>query len=139
MIQRIQTIWLLLAALCAFLGLKFAFYSGSFVEGLNAATFKELNGLSTIPLVIATVAVGLLAIINIFLFKNRTIQLRLCIAGILLEALVIFLYYTEIKKFTTGNLSIASLLQALIVLFFFLAGRGISNDNKIIKESSRLR
>lgn len=139
MIQRIQTIWLLLATVCAFLSLRLAFYSGSFTEGLNAALFKELNGTSTIPLTIATVAVGLLALINIFLFKNRTIQLRLCIAGILLEALVIFLYYTEIKKFTTGNLSIASLLQALIVLFFFLAGRGISSDQKIIKESSRLR
>ena len=59
----------------------------------------------------------------------------------MLEAGLIFLYYNEVKKFTpgTGTYALTALLQACIVLFFFLAAKGINNDDKIIKESNRLR
>jgi hypothetical protein len=38
-----------------------------------------------------------------------------------------------------GTYALTAVLQAGILLFFFLAARGISNDDKIIKESNRLR
>ncbi len=140
MIQRIQTIWLFLAALCAFLSFKFAYYSGTILEnGVN--TFKKIDATANIPLIAGTAAVGVLALIAIFLYKTRKVQLRLCIVGLLLEAGVIFLYYREIKQLTagTGTYALTALLQACIVLFFFMAAKGISNDDKIIKESNRLR
>lgn len=140
MIQRIQTIWLLLAAVCAFLSFKFAYYSGTILEnGVN--TFKKIDATANIPLIAGTAAVGILALIAIFLYKTRKVQLRLCIAGLLLEAGVIFLYYREIQQLTagTGTYALTALLQACIVLFFFMAAKGISNDDKIIKESNRLR
>ena len=141
MLQRIQTIWLLLASVCAFLGFKFAFYSGTITEKDLVNGFKKLNGTSGITLIITTTAVAVLALITIFLYKNRKLQLRLCVAGILLEAILIFLYYTEVQKFTAGQgtYALTALLQGCIVLFFFLAARGISRDEKIIKESNRLR
>ncbi len=139
MIQRVQTIWLFLASVCAFLSFKFPYYSGTFLENGSLNTFKKINATVNIPLIIVTTAVAVLALITIFLYKNRKLQLRLCIAGILLEASLIFLYYTEMKKFTAGTYSLTALLQACIVLFFFMAARGISNDDKIIKQSNRLR
>ncbi len=140
MIQRIQTIWLLLAALCAFLSFKFAYYSGTIVEN-GANVFKKIDATANIPLIAGTAAVGILALITIFLYKTRKIQLRLSIVGLLLEAGIIFLYYNEVKKFTagTGTYALTALLQGCIVLFFFLAAKGINNDDKIIKESNRLR
>ena len=139
MLQRIQTIWLFLAALCAFLSFKFSFYSGTTVVSDIPNVFTTSTGASNLKLIIPTTAVAVLALITVFLYKNRTMQLRLCIMGMLLEALLIFLYYTEVKKFISGTYSLTALLQALIVLFFFLAAKGINADEKLIKESNRLR
>ncbi len=139
MLQRIQTIWLLLASVCAFLGFKLSFYSGTVTENETLNTFKKINATTSIPLIIVTTAIAVLALITIFLYNNRTLQLRLIIAGILLEALLLFLYYAELKTFTAGTYSLTALLQGCVVLFFILAAKGISNDEKIIKESNRLR
>jgi len=136
MIQRIQSIWLLLAAACAFATLKFSYYTGT---KATDTTLQQLNGTSTLPLMITTIAVGVLALITIFLFKNRSLQLKLCFLGILLEAVLIFLYYREVQTFTTGTYSLTALLHSIIVLAFVLAARGISKDNKLVKGSDRLR
>ena len=136
MIQRIQSIWLLLAAACAFAGFKFSYYSGT---KANDILLHELNATSTMLLMITTIAVGVLALITIFLFKNRTLQLRLCVLGIFLEALLIFLYYSEVKTFVQGTYSLTALLHSIIVIAFFLSARAINKDEKLIKDSDRLR
>ena len=136
MIQRVQSLWLLLASACAFASLKLPYYTGS---KLNDPALYELNGTSNFLLLIATVAVGGLALVNIFLFKKRTLQLRLCVLGILLEAVVIFLYYREMQNFSVGTFSLTSILQMIIVLAFVLAAKGINKDAKLVKNSDRLR
>lgn len=136
MIQRIQSIWLLLAAACCFAGFKFSFYSGTKV---NDPLLYELNATSAILLMIGTIAVGGLALVSIFLFKQRTTQRWLCILGLLLQAVLIFLYYKQTTSFVRGNFSLAAILQAIVLLAFVLAIRGISKDSKLLKESDRLR
>lgn len=139
MIQRIQTLWLLLAAIFAFLGFKFSFYSGAIVETGSPETYAKVTGITSIPLIIVTTAVGVLALIAIFLYKNRSLQLKLSIGGIALQAILLFLYYSEISQFVRGTFSLTAILQALVPIFFLLAAKGIRNDEKIIKESNRLR
>lgn len=136
MIQRIQSIWLLLAAACAFATLKFSYYTGTKAPDV---TLQELNGTATLPLMITTIAVGALAMITIFLYKNRGLQMKLCFLGIVLEAVLIFLYYRETQTFTSGTYSLTALLHSVIVLAFVLAARGISKDNKLVRGSDRLR
>jgi Domain of unknown function (DUF4293) len=136
MIQRIQSLWLLLAAACAFAGFKFSFYSGI---KINDTILHEMNASENFLLMITTIAVGGLALVNIFLFKNRTLQLRLCVLGILLEAVLIFLYYRETTTFTQGTYSLTAILHPFIFMAFFLAARGINKDSKIVKDSDRLR
>lgn len=144
MLQRIQTIWLLLAGVAAFLTLKLHFFSGLMLnpDGITPPAYAKLNGMSPFWLMLVTVAIGLIAFTSIGLFKNRTIQLRLCVLGIVLEALLIFLYYRTVEsKFIAGQgeYSITALLHSLIILFFVLAARGINKDEKLIKDSDRLR
>lgn len=139
MIQRIQTLWLLLAAIFAFLGFKFSFYSGAIVETGSPETYAKVTGITSIPLIIVTTAVGVLALIAIFLYKNRSLQLKLSIGGIALQAILLFLYYSEISQFVSGTFSLTAIIQALVPVFFLLAAKGINNDEKIIKESNRLR
>lgn len=136
MIQRIQSIWLLLASACAFAGYKFPYYSGTNQKGVAD---YQLNASENFPLIIVTGIIAVLALFLVFLYKNRTLQLRLCLLGILLEALLIFLYYREVRTFSTGTLSLTSILQSGVIISFFLAARAINKDEKLIKESDRLR
>ena len=136
MIQRIQSIWLLLAAAGAFAGFKFSFYSGN---KLNDTLLHELNATSTLLLMIVTIAVGGVAFITIFLFKQRSLQRGLCVLGILLEALLLFFYYRETTTFTQGTYSLAAILHGIILIAFLLAVRAINKDSKMVKDSDRLR
>jgi hypothetical protein len=136
MIQRIQSVWLLLAAIAVFLSLKFSFYSGVNSKGVSG---QFLIGSTTFLLLLVTIIVGTLAFINIFLYKKRVLQLRLCIVGILLELLLIFLYLREVKYYIQGTYSLTAILHAAVLLCFFLAARGINKDEKLIRESQRLR
>lgn len=137
MIQRIQSIWLLLAAFCVFLTLKFSTYVGT-NKDLIPSSF--LNGIATLPLIFVTLAVGILTFITIFLYKNRKLQLRLAILALLLETGLLFLYYKEIQTYIgKGTFSITAILHAAVIIFLILAARGINSDNKLIKDSNRLR
>ena len=136
MIQRIQSLWLLLASACAFATFKFSYYSGN---KAGDTVLHELNATENLLLMITTIAVGGLALFNIFLYKKRTLQLRLCVLGIFLEAVLIFLYYREVKTFTQGTYSLTAILHSIIVLSFFLAARAINKDEKLVKDSDRLR
>jgi peptidoglycan/LPS O-acetylase OafA/YrhL len=136
MIQRIQSLWLLLASACAFASFKFPYYSGTNAKGLSP---YELNATENFLLLFTTAIVGGLALFTIFLFKKRTLQLRLCVLGILLEAILIFLYYREVKTFTLGTYSLTAILHSIIVLAFVLAARAINKDEKLVKDSDRLR
>ena len=137
MIQRIQTIWLLLAAVCVFLTLQFSTYFGT-NKDLIPSSF--LNGLDTLPLIFATLATGIVALISIFLYKNRKQQLRFTLLGIVLQLVLMFLYYREIQTYVgKGNFSISAVLHAAVLLFFILAAQGIRSDDKLIKDSNRLR
>lgn len=137
MIQRIQSVWLLLAAVCAFFTIQFSFYSGT---DINNVPYQKLTAATGgFLILVVTILIGLLAAINIFLFKNRTTQLWLCAGGIVAEILLLFLYYKKISTFSQGTLSLSALLHIGILVFFLLAARGINKDEKIIKESDRLR
>lgn len=136
MIQRIQSLWLLLASACAFAGLKFPYYSGTNAKGI---TSYELNGTENFLLMVTSIAVGGLALFIIFLFKRRSLQIKLCALGIFLQALLIFLYYREVNAFETGTFSLTSVLQMITLLAFVLAARAIGKDNKLVKDSDRLR
>lgn len=137
MLQRIQTIWLLLAGTAALLTIKLPYYSGLQDPSIP---YHELNAVTGgILILLVTVAVGVIAFVNVALYKNRKTQLRLCVLGILLEALLIFLYYRQVSFYAQGTYSLTSIIHMCIVLFFILAARGINNDEKLIKSSDRLR
>ncbi|MEO6537331.1 MAG: DUF4293 domain-containing protein [Ferruginibacter sp.] len=140
MLQRIQSVWLLLATACVFAGLNFPFYSGINVSGEQQYVLK---GTENILFMLLTVSIGLLSLIAIFMYKNRTVQLRLGIAAAVLQAGLIYLYYHYSHKVfltsTYNTYALWAVFQPAALLFLILAIMGIRRDNKIIKESNRLR
>ena len=136
MIQRVQTIWMILAAITVFLTLKFSFYSGNLAAD---NTYHAVIATDNFFLLILTSALGTGIIIDIFLFKHRSVQFRIILFALLAECIIIFLYIRETNKFTTGNFSLWSALHLLIIVFLIFAARGIYKDSRLIKESNRLR
>ena len=135
MIQRIQSIWLLFAAIFSLATLKFSFYSGNKDNNL----FAELNGSSYFPLLILSVAVALSALFAIFLFKNRKLQMRLALLGFLLQVIAVVVYFLQTKQYTEGSFTLTSVLSFAIPVFFILAWMGIRKDDKLVKSMDRLR
>ena len=139
MIQRIQTVWLLLASVCAILSVKLSFYSGNKLDELTKAkVFSSLNGSDKVLsfMVGFMVAASLIAI---FSYKNRIRQLRIVVAVALVAIINIILYILDIKSFVEGQYSISSIVTFLIPLFLLLAARNIWKDEKLVKSADRLR
>jgi hypothetical protein len=141
MIQRLQTIWLLLAAAAAFLTLKFSFYSGNIIADGGAKTFQYLTARSNIVLTILSAGVGLAALISVFLYKNRKRQLRIVLLCILVSIVNIVLFFLESRKFVAGegNYDLTAALAFVVPVFLILAMRGIRKDEKLVKSLDRLR
>src|SRR5690349_2652560 len=125
MIQRIQTLWLLLATIFAFLTIRLSFYSGNkLLDGVKS--FVELNASAgPLYLLILSVAVGIGALISIFLFKDRKTQMRITLVTLIVSIINIALYFVEIKKFEEGNFDLTAILTFAIPIFLLLAVRGI--------------
>ncbi len=90
-------------------------------------------------LMLLTVAVGLLSLITIFLFKNRKLQKQLTFAGILLQAGVLAFYFYLFSGYKEGSLSLTSVLSFLVPILQILTLRGIHKDEQLIRSMDRLR
>ena len=139
MIQRIQSVWLLLAAVCAFLTLKVSFYTGHLIND-QQRLLASLNSTTTIPIVIAAVAVGIGSLITIFLYKDRKLQMRIAFATFAASILLIFLYFSYVNsKYSEGTCDLTAPVVIIIPIFILLAIRAIYKDEKLVKSVDRLR
>jgi len=139
MLQRFQSLWLLLAGIFAFFTFKLPFYSGSKVIKNIRQPDVRLDAASQILLLVLTGVVILLCFIAIFLYKNRKRQLTLTVINCILSIVLIVLYILEIQKFETGIISLSCLFALAVPIFLILAARGIWRDEKLIKSLDRLR
>ena len=63
----------------------------------------------------------------------------LSLVAIILDLVIIFLYYRATKDFTKGDYAITAALHIIVIIALVLATRGINKDEKLIKDSNRLR
>ena len=138
MIQRQQTLWLILSAISAFLSFKLPFYSGTRLES-NLTKAAELEGGSSFLLLVLTGAALILAAVTIFIFKDRKLQLKLAYVGIAISVLLIAMYFVEIRNFATGTIALSCLFVFAILAGFIMAARGIWKDEKLVKSLDKLR
>jgi hypothetical protein len=128
----------LLAAVFDAITFRFPFANGDWIFDKFLYPI-ELNAKTTIWFTVLTVLNGILAFITIFLFGNRKLQLRLTYLGIFLSAVLITLYFLELKNFIGGNIAVWVVFYFAILACYIFAARGILNDNKLIKSLDRLR
>lgn len=156
MIQRIQTIYLLLAtalmSLTLFLPLA-TICSGSEevvvkAFGVDVASFGfDLP----LPFYLGTVLIAatLLPFVTIFLFKKRLTQIRLCVSEIVLMLgsagfIAIYCYrlvslLSEVLSNSVFTLGFASLMPVVAIIPVVLAIRGIAKDEALVRSLDRIR
>ncbi|HEX3168201.1 MAG TPA: DUF4293 family protein [Chitinophagaceae bacterium] len=139
MIQRIQTVWLFLAALFAALTYKFPFYSGNILNKENFQIFEKLKASSNFLVLLFTAGLIAGTIFIAFMYKNRKQQMGLTAAAAGLSIINIILYFTELKKFISGNMSLTSVFALAIPVLLILAINGMWKDEKLVKSLDRLR
>ena len=150
MIQRIQTVFLLLAAIALglFLWLPLIrmenFNFKDAMKGWEVGHSVVMSGDSYIVFfnaIFIGTAAGL-TLINIFLFKNRSLQMLLCWFSILLIASAgAFVYYKYYTKVFIGDVILTpwNALAIAAVVFEILAFAYIRKDEETIKGLDRLR
>ena len=160
MIQRVQTVYML-ASVIAILTMHF-FWLASFA--IPEATF-ELNSLGLVcqtkgfetdrmvwELFIVLLLMVALPLINIFLYKNRKMQLRVLIYTIILNVLYYGLIFWEcyrlkgeVAALSQGGVvdvhyNIMMLVMPAVSIFaLIMAARGVIFDIALIKSLERLR
>lgn len=138
MIQRQQSLWLLLATVSAFLSYKLPFFSGT-RQGVKNLTEKAiLDGGSSFFLLIITGISLIISFITIFMFKDRKLQLKLCITGLTLSVLLLVIYFNEMSKLS-GSISLSSVFVFAIPVSYIMAAYRIRKDEKLVKSLDKLR
>lgn len=141
MIQRVQTVWMLLASALGFVSLETSFYSGHRIKDAIPKPVIFITGSYNILLIVCTTAFAIMVFINIFLYKNRKLQIRIGIFSLLLSILTIGLYFWQIKSFVAleSSYDLTSVIPFAIPILLILAIKGIYKDEKLVKDANRLR
>lgn len=143
MIQRIQTIFLLLSVLLSVLLLYLPVYE---LQSLSATT-AEINRFkisSSAILAIINGVVGIFCLVAIFLYKNRNLQIRICNLSLLLTCVLIgLLFFVADTMSSSMNQKVhylyGSYFPLIQILVIYLAIRNIKHDENLVKSADRLR
>ena len=183
MIQRIQSFYLVLALVCIVLMFRFpiATYTSTTVNG-DVSAALQLTGTKSIiaenavdyhfvgddmvkfggkwALTVLAIITGIIALVSIFLFKNRVLQMRVVAFAFLFNVVLIFLIFFWAINGTGGNGGYLSALQdtglmggdittnmltpgtiapIVSVILLFLAQRAIKKDEMKVRAADRLR
>lgn len=155
MIQRIQSLYLLLTTLLSLLFLKGSFLN--FVDKTGSVIKVTFNGIvrdtggqgfelieKLLPISAFIILIPVFSLVTIFIFKNRKIQLWLASSEIILIVGFIFvsIFYSWFIITEYGAEIVPGfkmVIPLLMLVFAVLAYRGIRKDDRLIKSNDRLR
>ena len=137
MLQRIQTVYLLIVAIISG-GLIFAFNLWTTAEGTVVYAKDEVLALGLF------VGSAILAIISIFNFKNRKSQFILGRLNMILNLILLgFFVYRILNSPGEANgvseKGVGIYLPVISIVFLVLANRAIQKDEDLVKSVDRLR
>ncbi len=155
MIQRIQTLYLLMTTVLPLLFLKLNLLR--FVDNDGSELFVRFDGLYSsgadqvlnltkqlLPISLLILIIPVLSLVTIFLFRNRKLQMKLALIIIILSAGLIVaqvIYSLSITHEFQAKIipGVIMAVPVLIMIFSFLAYKGIKKDEDLVKSYDRLR
>lgn len=160
MIQRIQSLYLFLATvlmvvcMASCIGFFISgegervgqlFNLGCWRSSLNGGYFLTSDGGSWAPFVILLIG-STLSLLNIFLFKYRALQMRICSFCMILlvgwYAVYGFFVWYFLDTFQTEvsfKVTVWASLPFVCLILLYLAFRGILKDERLVRSLDRLR
>lgn len=140
MIQRIQTIYLLIVTILGILLCIFPMAEVRDAAGVNILTLVVGD---KIPYTVLVILMPLISFISIFLFKKRIIQMRVNSFNIVLTLLTMILCGIYIYLACTEGSSIKFewpvVIMPINMILTYLAIRAIGKDEALVRSLDRLR
>ena len=146
MIQRVQTIFLLIALI---MGITLCFMPIASISLLSSEMTLTIFGLDSSPKWYLTLlfAPGIMIIaIQILMFKNRIKQIKLGLLGILswiiwASTLAVVTNYVILKNidYSEINFQYGAVFPLVIILFIRMANRAIKKDEDLVRSIDRIR
>jgi hypothetical protein len=155
MIQRIQSLYLLLTTIASSL-----FLTGGYLSLVNSSGYEAIvrfsgvyvvssgGGYGTVihlfPVPVISVLVPVIAAVTILLFKNRKLQKQITLLNIFLELILIISAVILLMPVVENNSAILKpgyriILPLLSLAFLVMAYIGIKKDDKLVKSYDRIR
>src|SRR5690606_5465044 len=157
MMQRIQSVWLLVSSLVLFGLFLFPYVGYIDLVGLGkniyvTGVYSSVNNVATkesgfLLMTIVTVLLGLFPLFIVFKYKSRKLQLKLILGQVVLLCLMAIWMFVAASRIldqinqTIGanNIGVGCFLLPVSVICLASAIKGIRNDEKLIKSADRLR
>jgi hypothetical protein len=152
MLQRIQSVYLLLVAV---LMVAMTFLPLAILQRGGALYSFEVFGITSLSdpteidpmwgLFVLTALIAILAVVTIFLYKKRILQIRICVFNAILMigfygffAFLIYMMYHNIADLSV-NIKIALSFPLISLILDYLAIRNIGADEVLVRSVDRLR
>ena len=123
-----------------------------FVPGSTVEYSQKMSGFQTWPLVVLAILVGVVALVCVFLYKNRVAQMRVVAVAFLLNVVYVFLVFfwavdayakTVAQAMNAGDPHVTWYVGAyapiVSIVFLVLAHRAIKKDEMKVRAADRLR
>lgn len=149
MIQRIQSLFLLIAISCSISVFFFDFAECATQEGMVTLTLMkstvqpaQVSFVSHIDLLVINVLILLAAIIGLITYRNRILQMRICMIGGLasiIMVVLIFFHADNLQDTSKAHYLIGTYMIAIQTIAFTLARRFIRKDELLVRSADRIR
>lgn len=153
MIQRIQSLWLFLAAMVSGLLLlpSMVLYKWALPAlpslSVPVPQLHTLTAANYYPLLVLAGFMTILPLVAVFFFLNRPRQRQIALLSMLASIAFVVLLFIKIANINAANPGISAqeygvlgaLLPVVSIVFLLLAIRGIKKDEKLVRSVDRLR
>jgi hypothetical protein len=155
MIQRIQSLYILLTIILLFMWYFMPLASIVDIEYTYNFSLYGIKDIAndywffhTIWISVLATLTMVVAMLSLFMYKNRKLQIKLSQLLLLLNTCLVSLAFLMIDKskaafgradVTTADYKIAMVFPLIAVVFIFLAIKAIKKDEELVRSADRLR
>ena len=131
MIQRIQSIYLLVAAIAmTLISFKVPVYT------LNESMFMAQDDTK---MFILTIVGAIFSLLGLFMFKNRKFQMKLIRLTVLIQMIIGLRLFMLFNKFEVALNNTLLFLMAFSLIALIMAYRGVKKDDDLVRSVDRIR
>ena len=129
MIQRIQTLYILIVIILSFLMLKLT---------IDFSNDIKLNSL--VKTYYVFYFIPFIGILTLFLYKKRVIQSKMCLIMLGINVLVIIFYGLKIYEGNSSFINLVLIACSIIeCILLFVAIKAINKDENLVRSIDRIR